>query len=365
MKSPRTLIITAVVVVILVAVFGLRFRQLGQDEAVASIRAVQQAEGIPVQTVPVAADDLETWITLAGTVEGTIQYPIVSNNALRVVGIPVSEGDRVAKGDVIIRLATDAPSPMYHSLDRARAAYDKALVDVRRLRNLYAEGAVAKADLDAAETSLRILATDVQDAEGSTALVASAPGVVTSILVSEGQTVKTGKALAWVADARDVKLVFDAGSAQALALDVGQTARWTLPDGTVGGEGTVSQLDLMADPVTHLLSGEARFANPDGRLVPGLLISFRVRIGYRPEVLLLPRECVVEHEGRPAVWVVSEDARGATAELREVTTGLQSTDLVEITGGLTAGDEAVQYGQSLLSPHARVLRVGNDNGQEG
>ncbi len=365
MKNPRPLIITAVVVVVIAAVFGLRFRQLGQGEAVASIRAVQQAEGVPVQTVPVVAEDLETWITLAGTVEGTTQYSIVSNNSLQVIGIPVREGDRVSKGDVIIRLATGAPSPMYHSLDRARAGYEKALVDVRRLRNLYAEGAVAKAELDAAETSLQMLAADLQDAEGSSALVASAPGVVTSLLVNVGETVDTGEPLAWIADASSVKLVFAAGSAQALALAEGQTARWLLPDGSIGGQGTVSQLDLMADRKTHLLSGEAAFTNPDGRLVPGLLITFEVRVGHQPGVLTLPRECVVDHEGQPAVWVVSEGGQGAIAELRAVTTGLQDSDRIEITGGLAPGDEAVRHGQTLLSYHALVRRVDLDGSQEG
>ena len=126
-----------------------------------------------------------------------MQYPVVSNNALRVVGIPVAEGDRVEAGDVIIRLAAGAPSPMFHSLDKSRATYENALINVKRLHNLYAEGAVSESDLDAAETQLKVYAADLQDAEGSTALTASQAGVVASILVTEGETVKTGTPLAW------------------------------------------------------------------------------------------------------------------------------------------------------------------------
>lgn len=356
-RRGRALALAAAVVAVLVVVFGLRFRQLGRSEAIAGIRAVQLAEGVPVQTATAAVGELETWITLAGTVEGTVQYPIVSNNALRVVAVPVREGDPVAAGDVIIRLADDAPSPMYHNLEKIRANHAQAVVDVRRLRNLHAEGAVARADLDAAETRLAALAADLQTAAGSIVLTASAPGIVTAVLVDEGETVKTGKPLAWVSDAREVKLAFDAGSSQALALAPGQQARWLLPDGTPGGTGTVARLDLMADPQTHLLRGEALFANPDGRLVPGLLVTLEVRTGHRPDALLLPRECLVEDGGEAAVWVVVTGGDGDVAARRPVTAGAADADRVEIRAGLAPGDLAVRHGQTLLTDGARVRIV--------
>lgn len=362
-RRRRALLPLVAVLVVLAGVFGLRFRQLGSGEAVAGIRAVQETEGVPVETVAAGAADLETWITLAGTVEGGVQYPVVSNNALRVVGLPVREGDRVAAGDVIIRLADDAPSPMYHNVEKIRANHAQALVDVRRLRNLYADGAVARADLDAAETRLAGLAADLQTAEGSIALTATAPGTVTAILVDEGETVKTGKPLAWVADARRAKLVFDAGSGQALALAAGQTARWLLPDGTTGGEGAVARLDLMADPETHLLRGEASFANADGRLVPGLLVSFQVRTQRRAGALVVPRACLVARADGAAVWVVADEGGGPVARLRPVTTGAADADRVEILDGLAAGDLAVRHGQTLLRDGVRVRTVAPAGGE--
>ena len=306
-KQGHTLRNMIVIVVIVAAVFGWRFHELGQDEAVAGIREVQDAEGIPVETVVADRGEFSQWIKLAGTVEGVVQYPVVSNNALRVIGIPVKEGDRVEKGDILLRLASEAPSPMYHSVDKSRANYENALVDTKRLRNLYDEGAIAKADLDAAETHLKVLTADLQDAEGSTALVASEPGVVSSILVVEGETVETHKPLVWVVSTDRVKLCFEAGSRQAMALAVGQKADWSVADGGVGGEGEISQLDLMADPETHLIEGEALFDNADGRLLPGLLVSFRVRTVHRENALILSGGCLVEAgEGGRAVWVVDE-----------------------------------------------------------
>lgn len=354
----RNLLILAVVIVAVAAAFGVRFRQLGRSEDLASIRSVQEEEGVPVETVAVQRGDLSRWITLAGTVEGTVQYSVVSQNALQIVSIEVREGDRVKPGDVILRLAAGAPSPMYHSLDRSQASYDIALLNVKRLRNLFAEGAISRADLDAAETQLKVASADLQDAEGTTALVALDGGVISSILVTEGETAPVNKPLVWIVDTGTVKLRFDAGSAQSLALAPGQPAHWLLPDGQVGGEGEISQLDLMADPKTHLQSGEAAFANPDGRLVPGLLVSFKVRTVYRADVLTIPRACLVGTDSGQAAWVVSPQGAGLHAALKPVQSGARDADRIEITDGLEVGNLVVRYGMTLLSDGALVQRVG-------
>lgn len=354
-RGRRGRIVAVVAIAAVALVFGLRFKQLGRSEALASVRSVQQAEGIPVETVKAERGELSRWIGLAGTVEGTVQYPVVSSNALRVVAVPVREGERVRAGDVIIRLAHEAPTPMVHSYQKARAAHDNALKEARRLRNLYAEGAVSEQTLDAAETALAVAAADLQDAEHSTALLASDDGVVASILVTEGETVETGEPLAWVARTDTVKVRFAAGSRQALALAVGQLARWTAPDGARSLDGAVHQLDLMADPGTHLLEGEALFANPDGRLVPGLLVSLRVRTAHLEAALIVPGRCLVAAEGRDAVWVVDGEGK---AVLRPVTLGLRTSDSVEIAAGLAAGERVVLHGQSLLSEGVKVKRVG-------
>lgn len=361
-RRGRNVTVAAFIVIALVAVFGYRFHQLGQSTALASIRSEQERLGIPVETAPVDRRDLARWTNLAGTVEGVTQYAVVSNNALRVTGIPVAEGMVVSEGDVIIRLADEAPNPMFHSASRARANHENVLRDVQRMRNLYAEGAVSKQDLDTAETALRVAETDLQDAEGSTVLRAAEDGVVAAILIKEGETVGAGKPLVWITDTREVQIRFEAGSHQALSLSLDQLAVWTTPEGRLV-EGRVTQLDLMADPDTHLLSGEVTFANEDGRLVPGLLVSFRVRTDHRPDVVTVPAASLFENGNGTGVWVVSGDDLDTTANLRPVIPGLHTTDNVEIVGGLTAGERVVVHGQTLLSDGGRINDVTGVGGE--
>lgn len=362
-RRGRNVVITVAVIVAIAAIFGYRFSQLGRDTALASIRSEHERLGVPVETARAEIRDLETWTNLAGTVEGVTQYAVVSNNALRVVGIPVVEGMRVEKGDVVLRLADEAPSPMFHSVSRSRATHDNALREARRMRNLYAEGAVSKQALDNAETALRVAEADLQDAEGSTVLTASEAGVVASVLVLEGDTVSPNAPLVWITDTRRVNVKFEAGSNQALSLALDQMAVLTAP----GGHeivGSLTKLDLMADPDTHLLSGEVTFPNEDGRLVPGLLVSFVVRTDYRVNTLSVPATALVD-EGA-ALWTVldeGDDGPDAIAARTDVTVGLRTTDRVEIVKGLEDGAVVVLHGQSLLSDGVKVNDVTGQGGE--
>lgn len=349
--------------VAVVAIFAVRFASIGRTEVPPSIASVQAERGKPVEAARLAPADLETWITVAGTVEGIVQYPIVSNNALRVAGIPVREGEAVKTGDVIIRLAREAPTPMVHSYQKARAAYDNALKDVRRLRALFEAGAVSEQSLDQAETRLEVARADLEDAEGSTSLTASRDGLVSRVLIEEGETASSGKPLVWITRTDTVKVAFEAGSQQAVALREGQRAEWISQGTGRSGKGWVDRLDLMADPQTHLLEGEAVFPNPDGALVPGLLMSVRILTGHREQAPALPRECLLASGAETRVFVLEPSGAGETvARLATVATGLWTSDRVEITGGLDPGALVVRYGQSKLTSGDRV-HVVNQTGE--
>lgn len=347
----RTRITVAAIVVAVVAAFALRFAAISGAGVPPSLESAQAAQGKPVEVVAAAAGDLERWLPLAGTVEGVVQYAVASTNALRIAAIPVREGDRVRAGDVVVRLVREAPSPMVHSYARARATHENLLKDVQRLRALHAQGAISDQSLDQAETRLKVAAADLQDVEGSTALVAAQDGVVVAIPANAGDVAEAGKPLLWIARTDEVNVRFTAGSRQALELAVGQPARWA-GTGAAAREGAVARLDLRADPKTHLLAGEALFANADGRLVPGLLVSIDVRTEVRREVLQVPTAALVDG---PAVFVV--DGQGV-ARRRPLALGSRGTDSVEVTSGLAAGERVVRFGQTQLADGDRVRIVG-------
>ena len=337
-------------VAVVIVLFALRFWQLGKKEPVASIRSVQESKGKPVEVAPAKLGDIEIWTTLAGTVEGCFQYPIVSSNSIRVLEVTKMEGERVEVGDVLIRLDKTAPNPMLHSYNRSKALYDDALIEVKRMRTLYEEGAISKQMLDKAELVLEVARSDLMDATESVNLVASYAGIVTSVMVDEGKIADAYDPLMWIANIDSVKIVFEAGSRQAMELALGQRAVWSSRGTGLSGTGRVSKLDLAADPETHLVAGEVCFPNGGGRLMPGLLVSFRALTGERRGIVKIPPKCLIESNGEGySVYVAERGEDGMVyAKLRRVETGLRANDDVEITSGLNEGELVVQFGQTLL-----------------
>ena len=338
-----------IVIVAAAALFALRFWKLSGKETYASISSIQETEGKPVEAVAVSKGNIESWTTLAGTVEGYFQYPIVSSNSIAVVEVAKREGDRVKPGEVLIRLEKGAPNPMLHSYDRSLAVYRDALADAERMRNLFKEGAVSKQILDKSELALSVAKTDLANARESTDLIATRAGIVTSVLIKKGEMAPSYEPLIWIARTDSVRVTFEAGSRQAMSLAKGQKAVWKSVMNGDSGTGVISKLDLAADPESHLVKGEALFPNPGRKLIPGVVISFEVLTGDRRGIKKIPIECLIERGGSFQAFIIESGDGGAlVARLRSVETGLRTSDEAEIISGLKEGDRVVEFGQTLL-----------------
>jgi|WetSurMetagenome_2_1015567.scaffolds.fasta_scaffold16589_3 membrane fusion protein, multidrug efflux system len=346
-----------IVAAVVVASFAFRFWRVSVKESYASISSIQETEGKPVEVVKASKGDLETWTSLSGTVEGSFQYPVISTNSIAVTGVAKKEGDRVKAGDVLIRLEKGAPNPMLLSYDRSLALYEDAKADAERMRALYKEGAVSKQALDKAELALAVAKGDLSNAREGTNLVATHAGVVTSVLVKEGEMANAYAPLMWIARTDSVRVSFEAGSSQAVDLRAGQKAVWSAGSSGDSGTGAISTVDLSADPESHLVRGEASFPNQAGRLIPGTVVSFRVLSGERRGVVRVPADCVVERGGAPIVFALEGAKDTLVARKRAVTIGLVTPDEVEILSGLDGGERVVRFGQTLLEDGDRVKIV--------
>jgi len=363
-KKGRGRLTVILILVAVIVAFAIRFAVLGKKDSVASIRSIQQSEGIPVEAVVAETGDLEVWNTMAGTVEGIVQYPVVSTNSIQVMDVLRREGDHVNRGDIIIRLEKTSPNPMLHSYARSKALYDDALSDVRRMRVLYKEGAISAQQLEKAEMGLKIAESDLINARAGTDLVADREGIVTSVTVSPGDMADNGKPVAWVARTDTIIVKFTAGSRQAMVLEKGQRASWFSSETGESGEGVISRLDLSADPETRLLAGEAVFANPSGRLMPGLLVSFRVLTGERRGVVKIPIGSLTQLNGDFSVYVIEDDGTGKkTSKFRMVKPGLRTSDEVEIMNGLDRGESVVLFGQTRIEDGSLVKVISGGEGE--
>jgi multidrug efflux pump subunit AcrA (membrane-fusion protein) len=84
----------------------------------------------------------------------------------------------------------------------------------------------------------------------------------------------------------------------------------------------------------------------------------RLTVESRPDALVVPRNAVVDIDGRRGVFVATTD----TARFRPIETGLEDTNRVEIKSGIALGDPVVTTGAGALRDGDRIVRAGVGNG---
>jgi cobalt-zinc-cadmium efflux system membrane fusion protein len=165
---------------------------------------------------------------------------------------------------------------------------------------------------------------------------------------ASAERVKTSDTIFVLADTRALWAAADVREQdwRALNLAAGQQVNVEVP--ALAGrkiEARVRYLGRQVAAETNSVPLIAEFANTDGQLRPGLFVRVSIPFGTPKKVLAVPADAIVSHEGTKFVFVRTGPA---TFRRTDVTTGIQTDALVEITGGLAAGTPVVVRGAAVL-----------------
>jgi multidrug efflux pump subunit AcrA (membrane-fusion protein) len=176
-------------------------------------------------------------------------------------------------------------------------------------------------------------------------------GNVVKRLVAPGVLVQPGTPVLKIVQVDQVRLQANVGEQDLAGIRVGSPVTVILP-GNAGEPfaAKVSSVSPFVDPGARTAVVEAVVPNPGRRLLPGQYVQMQFVTGEQPKALFVPREAVARGGDSASVWVVENDR----VERRQVTTGLESRDRVEIVAGLDAGERVVRRGHEGLYAGALV-----------
>lgn len=273
-------------------------------------------------------------VTASGEIVA-VRYADVGSSVMgKLVSLPVREGDRVRKGQVVARIDSvpasseaDAAAALVRAgeadLAAARARADDAERAFRRARELGEQGLVPQADLDAARATsdaalaqadaaarrtaqARAQLNRARDLLGKTQIVAPLDGVVTRLPVREGEMVvigiqnMPGTTLMTISDLSDIDAEVKVAEADVLRIHEGQPATVSL-EALPGREfaGRVVEVGASALPVvgTGAAAREfrvvVRLERPEPSLRPGLTCDAEILVGESKDALTVPLQAVV------------------------------------------------------------------------
>ncbi|WP_377810886.1 efflux RND transporter periplasmic adaptor subunit [Azospirillum sp. A29] len=300
------------------------------------------APPMPVEAAQVRVGTVERTVTAVGSLLSNESVVVRPEIAGRISEIAFKEGQRVAKGTVLVRLddaiarATLAQAQASIAFSRAELSRADQLVrqNTGPLRNR--EQASAKLLADEAAVQLARAQLDKQ------VIAAPFDGVLGLRKASVGDFVQAGKDIVNLEDIDTLKLDFRVPEMFLPAVKVGQTVKVAVD--AFGGrsfDGTVYAIDPLVDVNGRALAIRARVPNPDGSLRPGLFARVSLTLTTVPDAVLIPEQAIVAFGKDQFVFKVVD---GKVVQTR-VVLGERRNAEVEIAKGLAPGDMVVTAGQ--------------------
>jgi membrane fusion protein, multidrug efflux system len=330
----------------------------------------------PVMVSRVSVSTVEERIEGSGELQAKDRALLASEVDGVVTELVVDEGDRVEEGAVLLAVDPEKRAlavANVRAMQRdAQAALAEAERDVARVRSLHQGGIASEAALDKAETGFsrarsRVEATSAELGVADRALrdaSVRAPftGWIARRDVSRGEYVRPGQPLFELVALDPIEVEFAVAERDSARVHIGQQVGVKVapyPEETFTAEVTVISPTL--DTKTRTLRVQARIANSDGRLRPGLFARTDLGVAKREGALLVPEEAVLQRADGEVVFVATADDRARRVVVK---TGQQRGGQVEIVEGLGADDEVVVRGHAALVDGTPISRRSSDGSDE-
>lgn len=318
----------------------------------------RSAPAVAVETAAAEAQDLSTTLEAVGTSLAKQSIEVVALASGRVNEVAFEPGQKVAAGDVILRLDEEIERA---DLEQAEASLRETSSALDRAVTLRKQNAVSQAALDEAESRMASAEAELDRAKRRLAdrtVRAPFDGLVGMRQVDAGARVSDTTVITTLDDLSEIQIEFSVSETLYGRVKIGQTiaaAAAAYPERRF--EGTVSSIDSRVDAAGRAFKVRATLPNDDLALPAGMFMHVTLELDNRTAVLV-PETAIVPVGGKSYVYVVLD----GVAEQREVSLGARQPGTVEVAAGLEAGDVVVVSGTQRLRDGAPVTIVAEAGG---
>jgi RND family efflux transporter MFP subunit len=284
----------------------------------------------------------------------------------RVAAVNVDVGDKVKRGQELVRLSGELLAADVSSKRAARAQAEAQLAtadaDRRRAESLAGSGAISAQDVEklrsedlAAQARLQAATADLEGAQLKlryARVLAPDDGVITSRTVVVGQIAQTGGEMLRLLRKGRVEWRAEIPEGRLGEIRTGQAVQVTTADGARLA-GSVRTVAPTVQSGTRTALVYVDLPQPGGAR-PGMFARGEIEIS-RGTGTTLPLASVVVRDGYSYVFVVNDNQE---VQRRRVETGTVREGRVEIVAGLRSGERVVDRGAGFLQDGDHINVVG-------
>lgn len=305
---------------------------------------------IPVNAVIIKPQNLNASIDAVGTLLPNEEVDLIVETAGKVTGIFFKEGQRVKKGDLLIKVDD---SDLQAQLTKARFQRKLLGEKLERQRTLFQKEAVSREAFDQVQTDFNLIEADIALLEiriSKTEILAPFGGIIGFRGVSPGSYIQPNTIVSRLIDDNQLKIEFSIPEKYVRLPLLGSTAKFRTEATDEEYTATVYAVNPKIDVQTRTLSLRAICDNTDNRLPSGMFARLNLITSSTDNALMLPTEAIVpEMEGK-IVWKIENGQAHSVA----VETGQRTDRLIEVISGITAGDTILTSGLMQIRPGMAV-----------
>ncbi|MDP3001922.1 MAG: efflux RND transporter periplasmic adaptor subunit [Bacteroidales bacterium] len=364
-------------------------------------------------TVKVAVENAEKrviieTITANGKIQPEKEVKISPDVSGEIVELTIKEGDHVEKGQLLLRIRPDiyvsqkdrslaAISSARARLAQSVAQFTQAELSFKRNKQLYEEQTVSKSDFEQAEASYSVAKAEVDAAKFSvvsaeaslkeanenlikTSIYAPMSGTVSMLLVELGERVAgtnlmAGTELLRVADLSRMEAQVQVNENDIVRVNLGDTALIEVDayldqkfkgivteiansaktTGVSADQVTNFDVKILILPESYKKLVDAGDSNP---FRPGMSASVDIQTELKSDIITVPIQSVTTRTDttKTAATLSDEDIRtivfitdGQYALAKDVKTGIQDNNYIEILSGVAVNDRLISAPFSAIS----------------
>ncbi|UCF98580.1 MAG: efflux RND transporter periplasmic adaptor subunit [Spirochaetaceae bacterium] len=419
--------LVVIVIVIAALVLWLVFQRI-----TASDNGASEAEPrVTVRTAFPRIGTIEGVLSTSGTLTASKTIFITSKLSGRVEAIPVQEGQAVIEGELLVQVEEETPrlqlEQAYGAWQAAQAQYEKALKGARaeelenaralyekaekdlitaeesftRSKQLYDSGTIPKAQFEQAESALRAVRTELENAGrslrmleegaspeekrmaraqaeaakasyelarlqlGFTRIRAPASAVVVEVLQDEGNIVGTSTPILVLIQDDRIQVEIEVAEkyyGEILGRDEALQAR-IYPQaypGSTAFRGHILTVAPTIDPGSRTFTITLDIEDPQNLLRPGMYAEVDLILERVADALLVPASALLERDGQMIVFVVDKSEGTTVAASKTVIPGLAEAAEVQILSGVDPKDEVIVEGNTFLETGQRIDILENE-----
>src|SRR5262249_45614358 len=253
-------------------------------------------------------------------------------------------------------------------LARAQADFDHAKLSFDRTSNLYSAQSATKPEFDqakaqydssiAALNNVKSSLAEAQTALDDSSLRAPFDGWVIKRSIDVGALVGLTAPAFTIADTRSVRAVFGVPDNAMGRIKLGK--QQVITTDALRGEfsGRVSAISPAADPKSRVYSVEVTIPNPRNQLKSGMIASLALGGEMLPTtVLAVPLSAVIrDPQNAQGFAVLITDGTGdpVTIPSRTVVLGVAHGNMIQVLGGVKAGERVVTAGSTIVRSGDKV-----------